>query len=374
MPSARAGARVVAIALMVAGITGVGGPAAAGDPIADASARVERARAEASEAANRLAAVDAERSRLEGEVAALTETIPWLRARAERLETVISERAAALYRSSEAGPPLQFSHRADPVDDARRAELAALATARDVELAEELRETTERLAQAESDLQVRTAELDALREQLQVQQADFDRKVAIAEEALQRAVAIGGFRAKGTTPVLGPSTLTAEQIAGWFRASGGRERIAGISVDELAGLYVEEGTVAGVRGDIAFAQSMVETGAFGSIGPNNFAGLGACDSCASMNDFPTPRDGIRAQMQHLRNYADATSRADGLGYPPSPYWYGANPDTAVRNFNGFFAKGWAPTWEEMGGGNWATDPSYAGKVLAVYDRMLGYGV
>jgi hypothetical protein len=367
-------APVAALALVVAGIVAVAGPAAAGDPVAEASARVEQARAVASEAAGRLAAVDAERSRVEAEVAAITESIPWLRARATRLESVISERAAALYRSSEAGPPLQFSHRSDPVDDARRAELSALATERDADLAEDLRVTTERLAQAESDLRSRTAELDTLREQLQREQADFDHKLVVAEEALQRAIAIGGFRAKGTTPVLGPSALSAEHIAAWFRASGGRERIAGISLDELTALYVEEGAVAGVRGDIAFAQSMVETGAFGSIGPNNFAGLGACDSCSTMTDFPTPRDGIRAQMQHLRNYADATSRADTLGSPPSPFWYGRDPVTAARNFDGFFAKGWAPTWEAMGGGNWATDPGYAGKVLTVYDRMLEFGV
>ena len=136
------------------------------------------------------------------------------------------------------------------------------------------------------------------------EQLDFAAKVTAAEKALWRAEVIGALRARGTTTLVGASALTPEEIAGWFRQTGGRTTVAGISIDELARIYVEEGAAAGVRGDIVFAQSIVETGSFNAIGPNNFAGLGACDSCASMTSFPTPRDGVRAQMQHLRNYGD----------------------------------------------------------------------
>jgi hypothetical protein len=260
------------------------------------------------------------------------------------------------------------------VEAARRGELTEVATEHDAEAARQLRETTELLVQAEADLQARRVELDALLPRLEAEKVDFDAKVAVAEKAFWRASVVGAIRAKGTTTVVGPSALAPNEIAAWFRATGGRTEVAGISIEELATIYVEEGAAAGVRGDIAFAQSIIETGSFNIIGPNNFAGLGACDSCADMTRFPTPRDGVRAQMQHLRNYADATSRADGLTNPPSPYWYGYDPATATANFNTFFAKGWAPTWEEMGAGNWATDPGYAGKVLAVYDRMLTWGL
>ena len=51
---------------------------------------------------------------------------------------------------------------------------------------------------------------------------------------------------------------------------------------ELAQDYIDEGTAAGVRGDIAFAQSILETGSFyfpdgGQLTPqdNNFAGMDA---------------------------------------------------------------------------------------------------
>ena len=78
-----------------------------------------------------------------------------------------------------------------------------------------------------------------------------------------------------------------------------------------------------------------------------------------------PRDGIRAQIQLLLNYADAGSRAADLHHPPSPYC-GAPIPAPPPPFDTFFAKGWAPTWSDMGHGNWATDPDYAGKVIGVY--------
>lgn len=77
-------------------------------------------------------------------------------------------------------------------------------------------------------------------------------------------------------------------------------------------------------------------------------------------------------MQHLRNYADATSKADDLGFAPSPWWYGLDPTVAARHFDTFFAKGRAPTWLDMGAGNWATDPHYSAKVLKIYEHMLEF--
>ena len=41
-------------------------------------------------------------------------------------------------------------------------------------------------------------------------------------------------------------------------------------------------------------------------------------------------------------------------------------------FDNYFAKGWAPTWSEMGHGNWATDPDYAGKVIGIYNSMVAF--
>ena len=199
----------------------------------------------------------------------------------------------------------------------------------------------------------------------------FDQKVAVANRALEVAEEIGALRALGE-PVMGPTVLTPQELVVWYRSSGASPRLSGgMTIEELAQIFVQEGTAENVRGDFAFAQSYVETGGFRAGGSdNNFSGLGACDGCSGETRFPTARDGVRAQIQHLLNYADHRSVASDLHNPPSPYWYGSDPATAARNFDTFFAKGWAPTWQMMGHGNWATDPNYASKVIGVYNRMI----
>jgi flagellum-specific peptidoglycan hydrolase FlgJ len=49
-----------------------------------------------------------------------------------------------------------------------------------------------------------------------------------------------------------------------------------------------------------------------------------------------------------------------------------NQQVANENFDSFFAKGWAVTWNQMGNGNWATDPNYSQKVMKVYAGMVAY--
>lgn len=189
-----------------------------------------------------------------------------------------------------------------------------------------------------------------------------------------------GAASSSGIPIMGPSTLTPVQIARWYAATG-RTAAVPVSVEQLAGLFVLEGAVENVRGDIAFAQSIVETGYFGFVGSivhpenYNYAGMGACDTCGGGRQFPNPQTGIRAQIQHLKNYADITSRAATLFFPPVLEWYAPtshDPVVAARNFDTFFLKGRAPTWNQMGNGNWATSTAYASTVLGVYNRMLTY--
>jgi hypothetical protein len=145
-----------------------------------------------------------------------------------------------------------------------------------------------------------------------------------------------------------------------------------MSIGDLVQIYMEEGAAEHVRPELAFAQSIIETGSFGNALDNNYAGIGACDSCNGEPAFPTPRDGVRGQIQLLRNYADPTSRAANLANPPSPTIYGNDPIAAAIGYDTFFAKGRVPTWNQMGNGNWATDPNYAQSVLTVYFQMVSY--
>lgn len=174
-----------------------------------------------------------------------------------------------------------------------------------------------------------------------------------------------------STPVMQRDQVSARQIAGWFAANQprGSSYRGPVPVAELAELFISEGRAEGVAGDLAFAQSVLETGWFrwpshGQVSPthNNFSGIGACDGgTCTVARFRSPRIGVRAQIQHLRAYADRSVTAAKLAYPlESPRFHLVTP------------KGKAPTWERMGGGNWATDPAYGSKILSLHRSMLAY--
>ena len=171
-------------------------------------------------------------------------------------------------------------------------------------------------------------------------------------------------------PVMGQSSLGWDQIAGFFWANQppGSPCLT-VSLEDLTGFFVWEGNVENVRGDIAFAQSIVETGWFrygGQVqcGQNNYAGIGATDGGSQGASFPDADTGVRAQIQHLRAYAD--SSATSCTAPPLH-----NPCVDPR-FDFVSPKGKAPTWDDMGNGNWATSPSYSASVLNVYNQMRAY--
>ena len=112
------------------------------------------------------------------------------------------------------------------------------------------------------------------------------------------------------TAIMGEARATAQQMALYCRSKNAEPKITSCSLEELAEMYLEEGKAEGVRGDVAWAQSLHETGffKFGGIvqpGQNNFAGIGALNGNAKGQaaTFPDPRTGVRAQIQHLKAYA-----------------------------------------------------------------------
>ena len=171
--------------------------------------------------------------------------------------------------------------------------------------------------------------------------------------------------AASTTPVMGRSRVTAAQLAAWFRSKGKTSK-ATVSIDVLAGHFISEGAEEGVAGDLAFAQSIVETGYFNfssRVLPsyNNFSGLGAVDGGTGAARFSTAELGVRAQIQHLRAYADPTVTIAKLAHP-----------VIDPRFTLVAPKGKAANWNQFGNGNWATDPGYAAKVLGIYQQILDF--
>lgn len=329
--------------------------------------------------------IDALRARITSAQAAIDDLVS---TRAAVLQT-LRERAAVLYETRRPVSPLESFDVRSPLDLERRKVLGRAAARRDEETRDALRKASDDVAAArdelaaernalegqEADLAARKEQLDQLDAQIRQQQAALDARAQDLRARIQAAIAAGVLRAGGPS-IMGPTNLSAAQMAAWWRSVGYSGYSVSVPIETLAQIYVDEGNAEGVRGDLAFAQAVVETGGFRYTAPgNNFAGMGWCDSCATGRVFPEPVDGVRAQIQHLKNYGDPTSRAANLAHPPSVYWYAPaslSPAVAAANFDSFFAKGWALTWNQMGNGNWATDPNYSTKVLNVYGRMVAF--
>ncbi|MBX3283705.1 MAG: glucosaminidase domain-containing protein, partial [Actinobacteria bacterium] len=105
--------------------------------------------------------------------------------------------------------------------------------------------------------------------------------------------------------LIGMPRLNAGDLAGWFRTTSYRPRVS-TPIEDYARWFIDEGRAEGIRGDIAFAQAVLETGGFANddtVNANNFSGIGHCDTCASGWRFPSPEMGVRAQIQLLKSYA-----------------------------------------------------------------------
>jgi Mannosyl-glycoprotein endo-beta-N-acetylglucosaminidase len=193
----------------------------------------------------------------------------------------------------------------------------------------------------------------------------------------------------GAGTIMGPSELTAAQIAAYVCHVGRCATwLPEISPQQMAQLYIDEGNLVGVRGDIAFSQAVLETGWFAFLGSpaqnlvpapapgdstwpgfvlprdHNYAGLGAFPGSTVFMRMPTPQDGVRAQLQHLRNYADAGSRHDNLGAP-----FETRPGYDANTFDHFLYKGQAPRWVDLDG-RWAVPGTTYGQTILSIDNNM----
>ena len=80
---------------------------------------------------------------------------------------------------------------------------------------------------------------------------------------------------------------------------------------------------------------------------HNYAGIGAYTGSSVFMCKDTPTQGVRAHLQHLRNYADATSTPYTLGAPFEP-----RPNYTETNYTTFIYHGAAPLWKDLNG-KWA---------------------
>lgn len=140
------------------------------------------------------------------------------------------------------------------------------------------------------------------------------------------------------------------------------------ALDFFSILY-DEAIAEGINPEVVFAQSMLETAwlSFGGdvkIQQFNFAGLAATGNGAQGNGFPDVRTGLRAQVQHLRVYADPHATVSSLAYP------------LVDQRFGYVVKGSAPIVEYLGiqenpqHRGWATGKNYGFHIVALMKRSF----
>lgn len=166
-----------------------------------------------------------------------------------------------------------------------------------------------------------------------------------------------------THPVMGKSQVTAKQMEKFLLDKNPSPNIS-VTPLELAQLFLDEGAAEGVRGDIAFCQSIHETGWFkfgGLVLPeqNNYAGIGATNESSVGKGawFNSPRDGVRAQIQHLKAYASK----DTLVNPVIDPRY-----DILKQYN---LLGVAPNWEDLSG-RWAVPGYSTGEYSSLEEARL----
>ena len=175
--------------------------------------------------------------------------------------------------------------------------------------------------------------------------------------------------------ITGKTSVSASQMVQLFKKQGKTYPTKALSkggattIEDFVNIVYQEANAEGIKAEVVFCQSMVETGWLqfkGDVKAEqfNFAGLGAVGNGAGGADFSSygingVRMGIRAQVQHLKCYANK----DALVNPcVDPRW-------------GEWLRGKAPYVEwlakEKNPNNigWATDADYGKKIIALIKQL-----
>lgn len=166
------------------------------------------------------------------------------------------------------------------------------------------------------------------------------------------------------TKITGTAKATAKQMETYIKSKNPK---VPKSVIDMIPLYLSEGKAEGIRGDIAFAQSCLETGNFtfkGSavtIDQNNFCGMGVTATGMKGNSFKTPQLGIRAQIQHLKAYANTSNLKNKCVDPRFKY---------VERGCAKYVE-WLGIQENPKRKGWAAGANYGTKILTILKGIIG---
>ena len=195
-------------------------------------------------------------------------------------------------------------------------------------------------------------------------------------------VGIGGctqeIKNTGLYTIMGHSDVTIAQMVTYYKKnnltydqySGRLSQYNGVlakggaaNIETYCTIFKQEAEAEGVRVEVAFAQAMLETGFLkfgGDVKPNqyNFAGIGATGGVPG-NEFSDVREGIRAQIQHLKCYASDVALNNPCVDPRWGSW--------LRNKAPYVQ--WLSKANNPYGIGWATDAGYAEKLLNMIKNL-----
>jgi N-acetylmuramoyl-L-alanine amidase len=130
---------------------------------------------------------------------------------------------------------------------------------------------------------------------------------------------------------------------------------------EIAAQFEKQGRIYDIRGDVAFCQSIKETGWFKYGGgtavtpdQNNFSGMGVTSIGMKGNSFASVELGVKAQMQHLYAYACKDPLPGG--------------ESLVDPRFHLITRGIAPNWQDLSN-RWAMTATYGQDILKLYDDL-----
>lgn len=173
------------------------------------------------------------------------------------------------------------------------------------------------------------------------------------------------FKLKGSD-IMGNSQASASQMVKYFKAT--KKTYPAIyaqkgakNIEEFVNILCQEAKAEGVRADIVFCQAMKETGwlQYGGdvkVEQCNFCGLGATGGGVGGATFADVRQGLRAQIQHLKAYASKS----GLKNP------------CVDPRFGYVTRGISPTLPDLNG-HWAVPgTNYGQEIFAMITACKKY--
>jgi peptidoglycan hydrolase CwlO-like protein len=170
------------------------------------------------------------------------------RAEIERLRTIVRGRSAFIYSHAQAPSVILDTPHVEDIESGKQ--YAQSASVSDANRITDLDNSVDAIDSHLRDLQA--ARDDQAEQRDTIQRAKDALETLIVAQKKQ-------LDAVSTITVMGTSELTGDQIRAWFESRGVRYQLSGgTTIGELADMFVEEGALEHVRGDIAFAQAVLE--------------------------------------------------------------------------------------------------------------------